>query len=188
MTRLTKAETLRIFAAVIAGFIGGLIRTASVPIAAAAGKLIQAERIELIDNNGKLLAFLGTGDGQAPMLRFVNSKGNEAVTLGLMETGAPFLNMLGTDSKIRLTLRVQGSGERPTLAMSDNKWEGRVMLGFIPSDVPSNSDDDWGLIFRGPQGNSAIADLGMIRDALSGRISGTLALLDKNGKVLVMPK
>ncbi len=188
MTRLTKTETLRILAALIAGFVGGWIRTDNVPVAAAAGKLIQAERIELIDNNGKLLAYLGTGDGQKPILRFLNSKRNEAATLGLTQTDSPFLNMLGTDSKIRLTLRVEGLGDRPILAMSDNKWEGRVMLGFIQSDVPSTSDDDWGLVFRAPQGNTAIADLVMIRDALSGRISGKLALLDKNGKVLVMPK
>jgi hypothetical protein len=88
------------------------------------------------------VAYLGTGDGQQPILRFLNSKGNEAATLGLMQTGSPFLNMLGTDSKIRLTLRVEGLGDRPILAMSDNKWEGRVMLGFIQSDVPSTSDDN----------------------------------------------
>jgi hypothetical protein len=61
MTRLTKTETLRILAALIAGFVGGWIRTNSVPVADAAGKLIQAERIELINNNGKPWRISGQG-------------------------------------------------------------------------------------------------------------------------------
>jgi len=188
MVKARRLELVRFMGALLAGFVGGHIYPTSVPAVAAESTLLRAQRIEITDPSGKTVAYLASTNGQDSALRFLDQKGREIAALGVRSGGSPFLNMLGSDSKVRLTLQLQGPEARPLLGMSDSKWEGRVMLGFIQPDAPSSSDDDWGLLFRAPQGSTNMASLAMIRDARSGRISAKLALLDENGKLWVAPR
>ncbi len=61
---------------------------------------------------------------------------------------APELNLIGHDAKVYATLRFEGDLRRLILGMSEEKLEGRVMLGFMQPDTPSPNWDDWGLLFR----------------------------------------
>ncbi len=112
--------------------------------------------------------------------------GNEIAAFGVRSTGFPYLDFVRADSKVRLTLRLEGADGNPLLGMGDSTWEGKVILGFIPPDVPSRSWDNWGLVFRARSGQ--IASLAMVPSAASGKLSGKLALLDDNGEVWVAPK
>jgi len=55
--------------------------------------------------------------------------------------------------------------------MPDERYEGRLVLGFIGNDAPSPKDDDWGLLFRGP----SVAGIGSIKDPVDGKYRGYLS-------------
>jgi hypothetical protein len=68
--------------------------------------------------------------------------------------------------------------------MSDEKWEGRVMLGFVENDAPDAADADWALRFRYPDR----ALIGVLRDPITGSLNGTLILSDGKKQLLRVPK
>jgi hypothetical protein len=183
MMKKKTNEVVRILAALAAGFVGAQIHNKSVMVAAASDDVLRAKRFELIDRSGRKLAFWGSEDGQGAALQ-----GTEIAVIGLQgHSNLPFLNMMGPNSKIRLTLRLDGDDGKPVLGMSDEKWEGRLILGFIQPDAPSSSWDDWGLLLRVPQRESPIASLRITRDPVSGQTSGRAVILGENGKFWVAP-
>jgi hypothetical protein len=188
MDKSTVRELLVVVAAFAAGFVGGKIPLRTVPVAAASETVLRATRFVLTDKAGRTLAYWGSDNGRNPSLRFLDSNGVRGVVLGLQGADSPTLDLIGHDSKIRATLCLEGDRQEPILGMGDKGWEGRVMLGFIQPDSPSPSWDQWGLIFRAPQGDTRIAQIGTVRDARTGRISARLMLRQEDGALLAIPQ
>jgi len=178
---------MRLLAASAAGFLGAQIRVNSVPVQAAQNDVVRANRFELIGRSGKAVAYWGSQDGQNASVRFLDEAGAEVAVLGLLAPHVPGLDLKGPDSRTRLTLRLEGEDANPILAMSDAKWEGRVLLGFVRPDHPDASWDQWALMLRAPGKEIPVASMGMTRDPVSGRISTNVRLLGEDGKFWVAP-
>jgi hypothetical protein len=174
-------ETLRIAIALLAGFVGSQIHTGSIPVTAASDTVLRAQRFELLDDSGRVVAYWASEPRQGPYLCLLNRDGSKATVWGLHDGYQPFLDMLATDSTPRLTIRLETEDQRPLLAMSDSKWEGRMLLGFIAPDYASPTWDNWALVFRAPH-HSDVASMSMRRDAVSGRMVGRINLIDESGR------
>ena len=154
--------------------------------------LLRASRFELTDSTGRVVAFWGTDRGKNTVLAFLQEstqdagpevyKGppfqtaftsqspNEAIAFGMMSTQEPFVNVLGRNGSSRAMLYL-GDYQKPVFMMSDESYEGRLVLGFIGNDAPSPKDDDWGLLFRGP----SVAGIGSTKDPVHGKYRGYLS-------------
>lgn len=146
-----------------------------------ASNTVQAKRFELLDDSGAPVAFWGADkEAHQIVLAFVAPDGNKLATLGINSARRAFMNFNGSDGKRRFTVELADPFEKPSLALSDNTYEGRVALGFLPSDYPSPNDDDWGLIFRGP-GHRYI-DLGIVKVPGKDEHFAALQLIGRDGK------
>ena len=91
------------------------------------------------------------------------------------------LDLLGQDGRVRATLRL-AYNDKGVLGFSDAKSEGRVVLGFIGTDTPSDSDDDWGSVIHGPE-------MGMLAYLVTtgqGKAS-VLGVTNEKGKQILVP-
>lgn len=70
------------------------------------------------------------------------------------------------------------------MSMSDEEWEGRVLLGFLPSDAPGATDANWGLAFLHPD----LAYIGVNRNPENGSLEGSLDVRAGRGRSFFIPK
>jgi hypothetical protein len=175
-----------LMAAVICGFISGSLSTRLSVNAAATPAVVRGSKFELVDDSGRQIAIWQGDQSGRSALSFLGSDQKEVITLGLQPDKSPILNMMGKEGKIRLTIRL-GTGDKPVLGMGDEKWEGRVILGYIEPDVRSERDDDWGLLFRAPGLGSALASIG-VTSGPSLATSGHLAVRSSSGKQWSVPE
>jgi hypothetical protein len=146
---------------------------------------LRAERFELVDAGGSVKAFWGHEASGDEVLAFEDATNRSVATIGVRSKGgerSPFLDFAGRDGKSRAKLEL-GWMDRPIFGLSDEKWEGRVLLGFIENDSPSPDDDNWALWFRHPDD----ASIGTMRDPINGSVSGTLILSDQKKLLLRVP-
>ncbi len=144
-----------------AGFIGGLFSSHD-RVNASAPELIRAREIELVGESGIAVARWSTGSGKAVSLKFLNGRDASAIEIGLLEDGRPFLSMAGRDGKRRIMMDLD-QADKPMLGMSDERWEGRVRLGFIPPDTfPYSNWDHWGILFRAFGSQRPIVGMGTV--------------------------
>lgn len=124
---MTRKQYAFAFASmVMAGFLGGLmsgrIFTAQ-PILAQATheKMIRAERFELVDKNGRVLAELGTrpaGVGDRTVGLILNGvKGHGEFRISVTEDGRPFLTMNDRNGSYRFGIIV-GPDRNPEISFS----------------------------------------------------------------------
>ena len=77
-----------------------------------------------------------------------------------------------------------GPLDKPALGMSDERWLGRVVLGYTSSsdtpDIPSRLPDEWGLTFSPFGTTRAVAAIGMT-NAGGGETKGVLVV---NGEAI----
>ena len=96
--------------------------------------MIQARRFELRDENGRTVAFLGTGDYGTASLVFTNGADKALATLGVDENGPRIsLRERGGDERALLTLDPNGLGN---LALMDKEGRLRTMIGFDHGGAP----------------------------------------------------
>lgn len=148
--------------------------------------VIRATRFELIGPSGKPVAYWGSDPEKNIVLAFNDGSNHPVARFGLRDdgsTGSPFLDLVGKDGKFRARMQL-GWRDRPILAMSDEKWEGRVMLGFVENDAPNPDDSDWALRFRFPDD----ASIGVMRDARTGSVSGKIFISDGKKAFLLFPR
>lgn len=185
---MRKANIRILLLAAIVGFLGGLagnvVRTGG---AEAQPTTLRAERFELVDASGAPVAFWGPDEGQKIVLAFIEHNGNQLAALGVESGPTAFMDFKGRDGKTRFAVQLRNPLEKPSLVLSDNTYEGRVMFGFIPFDAPSPEDDDWALVFRPPHSEVGIASLGVLKDHVKQDRYATIRLLGRNGKVWSAP-
>jgi hypothetical protein len=77
-----------------------------------------------------------------------------------MTGDSPFVRLASKQGEHRASLVVYG--DRPGLAMSDARLEGRLRLGAVSYDEPSPNYDGWALTFNGTDGRGALASIGLL--------------------------
>jgi hypothetical protein len=89
----------------------------------------------------------------------------------MMSGQVPFMNLQAKDGSSRAMLYLS-EYQKPVFIMSDEHYEGRLILGFISNDARSPADDDWALSFRGPD----VATIGSMKDPVDGKYRGFLTV------------
>ncbi len=152
---------LTVAAALIAGFIGGLIGTR---LSGARDQVIaRAHSFELLDESGEVISFWGVDSGHNAVLAFGNrgrapggahpqsvpaglaNPDNQLSAVGLFSDDNPMLKMSGSDGRTRVRLYLSTDG-KPFLLMEDDTGP-RVSLGIEQSDTPGPEDNNWSLAF-----------------------------------------
>jgi hypothetical protein len=149
-----------IIAACAAGYMGGLLASQQSVKASAPPEVIRAMKFELVDGSGTPVGAWEFEPGAGVSLRFMfNAKAS--FVIGNLADGHPFLAMSGRDGKRRIVMELDQS-DKPMLGMGDERWEGRVHLGFIPPDTaPYSNWDHWGLLFRARGSEHGVVGMGM---------------------------
>jgi len=160
--------------AALSAFLGGVIGSRS-QVEAADPQTIRASRFELVNASGATVATWEVGSGNEAHLRFLPVRGGAAVDIGVLPDGRPIVQMAGRDGKKRIVLELDQL-DKPMLGMGDERWEGRVHLGFTEPDMPSPDWDNWGLSFRGSS-ERPVAAIGMVKSG-----TGSDGLLTISGK------
>jgi hypothetical protein len=148
-----------VFAACVAGYVGG-IASSQTAVKASGAEVIRATRFELINRLGSPVATWESDSNGGAHLKFL---GQEAVgfDIGVLPDGRPVLNMSGRDGKRRIVMELD-QADRPMLGMGDERREGRVHLGFMtPDTFPYSNWDHWGLLFRAFGSEHAVVGMGM---------------------------
>jgi hypothetical protein len=126
---------------------------------------VRATRFELVGESDKTLA-VWARDAQSGriLISFLNEKGAPLAEFGIepsqinngrLSGFTPFTDLIGTDGKIRIQERLDGS-DSPVLAMGDGQTEGRMLLGHLhQTDMDDDKNrkdpwDKWSLVFRDP--------------------------------------
>jgi len=182
---MSENTTRLIAIPLMAGLLGGVLAVQLSPskVEAAQPNIVRATRFELVDESGKVKAFLGY-DGTESVIAFLNRDGKIRVKLGMsLELGDQILTFLGTDGRSRVTITTDAYG-KPSLNMGDESSESRILLGFIPNDTPSPQDDAWGLVLLQPGKFSDWAHIGTLRDPRSGKLRASIAISREDGKII----
>jgi hypothetical protein len=154
--------------ALLAGLAGGLaprLLTVPKPSGNRYGT-IRATRIELVDESGRVRAFIGTDKGRDTALVFVDDQKRERAVFGLWYgSSIPTLVMRGGDGEDRVTFRLSPRvDERPVILLRDHERT-RVHLGFYENDAPGPQDEEWAIRFCAPYGfEGTLAAVGVQRD------------------------
>lgn len=173
---------LTIAAALIAGFLGGMLGSRIPRVGDQSQKegVVRAHSFELVNEAGQVISYWGVDGGQNLVLTF-GSRGlssgsalpgrppgdlkgmdNQLTTIGLQGNDMPLLKMSGADRKTRVRLYLSPYG-KPFLLMEDETGP-RVSLGIEQSDTPGPDDNDWSLVF-GPER----ARIGMLTEKEGGQ-------------------
>jgi hypothetical protein len=175
--------------AAISGFVGGLFGSRLRPAGTASELIVRANRFDLVDDRGRVVASWGPGANHGVSIRFVDANGADLASLGIASNGLPLLNFNGHDGRHRFAVTLMSGGEEPYLVFSDPGWEGRILLGNLPgSDTTPEGSQNWGLRFTGPESVSGFARIGMFRNPRTGKTGGELRLHDENGKIWTIPQ
>jgi hypothetical protein len=178
---MRNASLFNVIAAAVAGFIGGTVASRA-PVRAASPQVIRASRFELVDSAGHALARWEVDpETNSAHLRFL-ARGGVALDEGTFSDVGPFLRMNGRDSRNRIALELDPA-DKPGLMMSDERWLGRIVLGYAGSDTPDipDTEDSWNLEFRPAGTTLPAAKIGMT-GALKPGGGGDKGLLFVNGE------
>ena len=162
------------------GALGGFIQSATSRAVSAqtnSPKVILTSGIELVDNTGKRVGFLGIDKRRNTFLAFFDGRGKRRAEFGLMTGDAPRLEIFGPQDESLLSLDL-GQRNKPRLMMSDHDFNGRVYLGVAEPDAPSPNwkYDTWVLRFTGDH-TGPLAVIGMTTGS-----AGGVAVFDKAGR------
>jgi len=170
---------------VLAGMLGGAAAARLVMVQPAWGqgrsRVVEAEEFRLVEKDGKPCARLHVDRSGRPALTLIDKHGEVRAVLGISPNGSPHLALSDKDGKVRVALAVW-SDERAGLFVSDSAGTPRAALAAVADGQPSLSVSD-------REGNAravvGAASLELIPgQSFRNRSESSLALLDKDGKVL----
>jgi hypothetical protein len=161
-------RTVFVLAALLAGFLGGVVGTLVIGIRehTRLEQVVRARSFELVNDAGQAISYWGVDKGQNVVLAFGSRPGtllaegaarpghfpagldnprNQLAAVGLLANDSPFLKLRGADGKTRVRLYLN-DWAKPLLLMEDETGP-RVGLGIEQSDTPGPQDNDWTLTF-----------------------------------------
>jgi hypothetical protein len=149
---------------VVAGLVGYFAgrQGANIHVQAASVETVRASRFELVNGSGTVVATWEAGQGNEAHLRFLPSAGNARIEIGVLSDGHPLVQMAGRDGKRRIVMELD-QYDKPMLGMGDERWEGRVLLGFVEPDTYAPEWDNWGLMFRPFGSEKPSASIGVLK-------------------------
>ncbi|MDE3195621.1 MAG: hypothetical protein KGN84_04715 [Acidobacteriota bacterium] len=159
--------------AAVAGFLGS---RANSQFRGETANAIRTSKIELVNPDG-IVVGLWEASGRGSVMKFVSARGKSLLEIGENIDGMPELRMDGRDGKQRVLLTLN-LADRPSMALSDEQWQGRVSLGFLEADVPDPRDDNWGLLFRSFGSERPVAGIGTSKSK-TGKPEGFLTISGK---------
>ena len=170
-------QSLLIIAALLAGFLGGVIGTVLTREDARPRTVVRAHSFELIGDDGRAISFWGVGKDKYAVLAFGSNRTapmaggtrafdlhdprNQRASLGVVDD-SPFLYFRAPDGEPRMSLSLS-TFQKPILWMGDETG-GRVWLGVQQSHTAGLQDGTWALNF-GPEK----ARIGMAQVEAGGR-------------------
>jgi LytS/YehU family sensor histidine kinase len=173
-----KAYVVMLILALVAGAVGGALsskifrRQGEKPEDSELRKVIVANEIHLVDNQGKarwVLAFSRDGE---PSVTFVNRDGWAPMAMGVNRNGFPFFNMI---------LQPQKDGG-PSLTLMDGRMRNRAVLGLWEDGEPYLR-----LLDRNGQVRATLGST-VLEDSQTGtsvrRPCSSLVLFDEKGKII----
>jgi len=109
-----------VLAAVAAAYAAGQAKTD-------APKVVRAQRFEVVDGEGKVLATLGVEAEGSPALRLHGKKGKGGIILAVLPNGNPMQALFDDKDKMRVEVLVFSGDSSPRLALNDENaktiWE-----------------------------------------------------------------
>lgn len=149
---------------------------------------LRTTRLELVDEGGRTLAFLGANSLHQTELAFLDVKHQERAQFGLW-SDTPILQLNGESGRELIAFDLRGG--KPTMIMRDEDRV-RVRIGFVRGDVadPRPADGEYSIVFYAPHTFSkALAAMGIQPYGWDGRVPGGFAnVLDKDGHRWSVPK
>lgn len=165
--------------ALIAGVIGGaltskfwLLRTLKTPEDSEVRKVIVANEIHLVDNEGKDRWVLALSKEGEPSVTFVNKNGWAPMAIGVNKDGLPFFNMILEPSKHR----------GPTLVLMDSTMKNRALLGLREDGEPYLALLDNNGQIRATLGSTELEN--PLTGSMEKRPPSSLVLFDEDGRII----
>lgn len=174
---MTAKVVLGIMIAGLAGYFGGFLGSRC-HVEAAQLEVIKASKFELVNGLGVTVGTWEVDSKNAAHLRFLGSRDRASIEVGVRSDGTPVIEMSGRDGKRRITLSLS-QFDKPMLLMGDERWEGRIHLGFVEPDTFTPEWDNWGLLFNGLGSQRPVVGMGMAK-GIEGQLKGVIALSGKN--------
>jgi len=145
-------------------------------LAAASPTALQASRVELVNDAGRIVGVLGIEDNGNVGLTFYDLRGRKRAGFGIGHGESPRLDINGPDGDSLLSLDLSRYS-KPRMMMSDRDFTGRVYLGVVEPDVPDPNwkFDNWVLRFTGDHAKP-LALIGMTAPSVGG-----VAVFDQAG-------
>ncbi len=163
------------------GVVVGAIIARGGPSSSAAPAVVRASRFELVDDSGNTAGIWGKDSQGQIVLSFQGKSGAKLATFGFSSGEFPFLKLQGRDGKTRAVFCLYDD-DKPLLGMSDGNFEGRVLLGFIQSDVSPSKEDNWGLLFRNRAAGNPWASIGYVAGPEGQSPKGSISVRSGDGK------
>jgi hypothetical protein len=181
---LIASTILSIVAGTIAGFVSSTyVRTSGGNSLAT----IRAKRIEIVDASEKVRILMAENDRGNVSMTFLDPDGKTRLQVAMTPDGrSQSIVFRDTQGRSRITLGSDSDG-KPALNMGDERSESRMLLGFVPNDVPSTTAEAWGLEFRRPGIRYPSLSLG-IGQTVNGSATAAIRIQSPNGKVWFEPK
>ena len=178
-----------ILLSLVCGYFGAWLERKAHSRDSSVSSVIRSQRFELVGPIGQTIGVWNLDEHGNTILTFLDGRSHAAASIGLRNMGpnsysSPIMEFVASDGKPRIVIELQQPREQPTIGLGDERWEGRMMLGFIASDYVSPEDSDWGLQFRHPN----LASMGVFRDAKNGMFRGSLFIADGRGHAFLYPR
>jgi len=175
--KVKKKDLYVITAALAAGYLGGVISAGS-HVRASSPEVLRASKFVLVNAAGTPVATWDVDTRNGVRLAFLGPHGAR-LALGARPDRFPYLEINGDDGKNRIKTGL-GLSDKPYLAMSDERWQARVALGFIaPDTIPYPPDSDsWGLVFRAFGSSLPVVGMHMSQRG-DGPVQGSLTVMGR---------
>ena len=143
----------------VSGYLGGTFGRDKAE--AASVSAVKGSRFELVNGHGSTVATWSVEKNGAH-IRFFSDRGTTPVDIGVLSDGRPYVTMSGRDGKRRVVIELD-QHDKPILGMGDERWEGRVLLGFVEPDTYTPEWDNWGLAFHTFGSENPAASIGVLQ-------------------------
>jgi hypothetical protein len=173
----------------VAGLMGGLVPHFFTPEKRSElhPGLIRATRIELVDEAGKIRAFLGADIERDTALVFLDDHSQERAKFGVWaNVYFPKFVMRGEDGKERIRFHLSAVDDRPIMVLGDHE-RNRIELGYHQNDTVT-TDEAWSLVFYAPHSDkpfygNPLSETGIFQDYKSKQMGAFFYFRGKDGSL-----
>jgi len=156
--RLIKERVLAATAALCGAVVGSLATPHFAPPRSLEVESIEARRLTILDERGKVTARLASSGGSS-VLSFYDSGMRRVLDVGVEDSGASrFIRLFDTNGEVVAGLNSLPPHGEATLYLGDDRWHSRIVIGALISDVApaASGTAEWGLELRQPRSSRSL--------------------------------